>query len=157
MQKEKITAHWLAKLVTFLLIPLLLILEFICHPVMVNGNSMYPTLEDGQIGITNVIAKNNLKRFDIVCIQTEEKILVKRVIGMPNEKIEYKDNNLYIDGVLMQESYLQPNVTTPNLIIQLSDDEYYCLGDNRTVSLDSRYYGPFNQKQIISKNIITIN
>ena len=88
----------------------------------------------------------------------KKKLLIKRVIGLPGETVSYKDGQLYINGKAMDEPFLnQDYVNTyedgtfmsdvdP---ITLGDDEYFCLGDNRPHSSDSRYYGPFKKDDII--------
>lgn len=150
----------------------LLLTEYLIMPIRVNGTSMYPTLDDKSIGFSNILGRkiNGLKRFDIVIIYLEEKDekLVKRIIGMPNETISYTDGILYIDGNPLEEYFLDNDYVkqqlslsyhdyfTDDFTYQLSDDEYFCLGDNRLVSADSRIYGPFNSAEILSKDIFII-
>ena len=134
-----------------------ILLKFILIPCEVNGTSMYPTLKDEDRGYSFIITRKlGINRFDICVIDplsvTEEKLLVKRVIGMPNETIEYKDNILYIDGVAYDETYLH-DVVTQDFKVKLGNDEYYCLGDNREVSKDSRYYGPFTSEEIVATKL----
>ncbi len=140
------------------LIAVFLITQFIIKPIRVDGNSMYPTLNNNELGIASVFKTYNqdIKRFDIVIIKLESKeYLIKRVIGMPNEVIEYKDNILYINNEAVSEEFLDEEYKSQYPIftedfgpVQLSDDEYFCLGDNRINSKDSRYYGAFDAKQI---------
>ncbi len=131
------------------------ILHFILLPVEVDGSSMYPTLEDGQRGYSFIIKKTlGVQRFDIAVIEeSEDKLLVKRVIGMPNETLEFRNNTLYINGEEMKEDFLKEDVYTEDFSIELGDDEYFMMGDNRSVSRDSRYYGPFSLKDIRSTGI----
>ena len=141
------------------------ITNFVIRPVQVKGNSMYPTLEDESIGVSNTLGYqlSPLKRFDIVVIYVPEKneYLVKRVIGLPGETVSYATGQLYITGESVDEDFLSqeyvesygsgwmPDVNE----ITLGEDEYYCLGDNRPHSSDSRYYGPFKKENIRSKGI----
>lgn len=131
-----------------------ILLKFVVLPCEVHGRSMYPTLQEGERTYSFVITRNlGIKRFDICVVEVNpdednEKLLVKRVIGMPNETVEYKDNVLYINGEKMDEDFLQMEVHTQDLKVTLGDDEYYCLGDNRDISKDSRYYGPFKGSDI---------
>ncbi len=118
------------------------------------GTSMMPTLEDGQLTFASSIG--DFGRGDIVDIQLDdETLLVKRIIGLPGETIEHKDGHMYIDGTLYEEDYLAPenNVysSQEEWTITLGDDEYFCMGDNRDDSRDSRYYGPFSRKQLIQE------
>jgi signal peptidase I len=142
-----------------------LLTSFVIRPVQVKGNSMYPELNDGAVGFSNVIGYNTtgLKRFDIVIIYVAEKdeYLVKRVIGLPGETVAYKDGQLFINDQIVKEDFLDKDyVSSYNgtfmadvASIKLGDDEYYCLGDNRPHSSDSRYYGPFKKENIKSKGI----
>ena len=127
--------------------------KFIFISAEVNGTSMYPTLQNGDRGFSFVITKNiEIKRFDICVIESDKTsdLLVKRVIGLPNETIEYKNNKLYINGEYIKEEFLENDVYTNDFSYTLGEDEYFCMGDNREVSRDSRYYGSFTKKEIKS-------
>ena len=131
----------------------ILIRIFLIDPAMVSGASMNDTLEDGQIVLVNKIVYkvNDIKRFDIVVVKNEvnnDKI-IKRVIGLPNEKITYKDNKLYINDELVKVKY---NIKeTDDFEYTTLDGEYFVLGDNRPVSKDSRVLGPFTKKEIVGR------
>ena len=89
-----------------IIVVVLLIRTFLTTPAIVDGASMDDTLNDGQLVFINKIVYrvSDIKRFDIVVIRNElenDKI-IKRVIGLPNETIEYKDNNLYINDRLVK-------------------------------------------------------
>lgn len=139
---------------------------------IIRGDSMYPTLKDGDIAFTNVLAKyiETFERFDIVTIysEQEETYIVKRIVGLPNETIEYKQNKLYINGTYIKEDYFdelyidentngnKTNFTEDFGPITLKSDEYFVLGDNRRISLDSRKYGPFELDDIVSSGVMKI-
>lgn len=113
---------------------------------------MYPTLHDGDKGFSFIITRNiSINRFDICVIDPDDVdyLLVKRVIGLPNETIEYKDNKLYVNGEYIKEDFLS-NAYTYDFKVTLGEDEYYCLGDNRENSNDSRHYGAFSKDEIKS-------
>ena len=73
--------------------------DYLVTPVLVNGSSMDPTLHDGDVMILNKIGYKcgGLDRFDIVVIKTDSTMLIKRIIGLPNENIKVIDNELYIN------------------------------------------------------------
>jgi len=129
-----------------------ILIKFVLIPVEVEGSSMYPTLINGQKGYSFVISKNiGINRFDIAIIEKTSKddLLVKRVIGLPGETIEFKDNKLLVNGSVVSQDFLGSDVITDDYgPITLADDEYFCMGDNRSVSVDSRKYGPFKKDKI---------
>ncbi len=153
---------------------ILVINHWIVKPVRVLGASMYPTLENGQVGFSNILINQleSIDRFDVVILaieqNQEEVYIVKRVVGLPNETLEVKDDVLYIDNVAVEQSFfdnawydsitgsLNGNFTNDFGPITLGSDQYYVLGDNRRFSQDSRYYGPFSQEDIVAKDIYVI-
>ncbi len=117
---------------------------------------MVPTLHNKDRGFSFIITRNiGIKRFDVCVIDSEKtnKLIVKRVIGMPGDTVVYKDNKLYINDQYYEENYLAEDAYTEDLEITLGEDEYFCLGDNRNVSRDSRYYGTFSYSEIKSTNL----
>src|SRR5699024_4855695 len=102
----------------------------------------------------------NPHRGDIVIIEHDEKYYVKRVIGIPNDTIEMKDYTLYIDGEALSSSYVSRDVEI--LIgdfgsIEILEDYYVLMDDNRTVSLDSRHVlGLIHPSEITGKSALII-
>ncbi len=132
---------------------------------------MYPTLKDGDFGFSNVISVklSKLERFDIVIINSPlgDDKLVKRIVGFPGEQVDYIEDVLYIDGKPVEESFLNQNYMnefyatsdtpfTKDFSVTLGDNEYYCIGDNRPNSSDSRVFGPISEDSIISKGVFVI-
>ena len=150
---------------------LLAVTHFIVQPIRVQGNSMYPTLHDNAVGFSNVLLYRlqGVDRFDVVVLYLEEKdeFLVKRIVGLPGETVEYKADQLYIDGEPVEEDFLDPDYVAGQKSqfeyftgdfgpVTLGEDEYYALGDNRPYSSDSRYYGPFKKEQIRTKDAVIL-
>ena len=165
-------------------IVILLFVNFVAHPVRVDGRSMYPTLKDGEFGFTNVggVLLNGVKRGDIVVVTMEEKgqktHWVKRVIGMPGDTIRCVNDIVFINGKVLDETqYIDPDYRqscvdqfgyfnkVPNADnsdvqdfeeVKLGDDEYYVMGDNRPYSKDSRYVGPVKKSQLFAKKMLVL-
>ena len=145
-----------------IIVVVLFIKAFIVTPIKVNGESMYPTLEEGDIMILNKTAYyfNKPKRFDIVVVDMPDEYLIKRVIGLPGEQIEYKDNTLYVDGKKVKENFKHGKTDDFN-IKELGSDTvpsgyYLVLGDNRGNSLDSRELGFMKEEQLLGRTNLII-
>ncbi|MBR2712544.1 MAG: signal peptidase I [Bacilli bacterium] len=127
-----------------IIVVVVLIRIFIFDPVRVDGTSMDNTLKDGQVLILNKIKykKSDIQRYDIVVIKFENKRIIKRVIGLPNEVIEIKNNKVYADGVELDNSFTSSVSEDFKMSeigkVKVPGDSYFVLGDNRAVSNDSR-------------------
>lgn len=128
-----------------ILVVVVLIRSFIVTPVLVNGPSMQPTLEGGEVMILNKLDK--IERFDIVVVNTGSEDIIKRVIAMPGETISCEDGVIYVNGRKQEEDYSE-GITSDFEKVTLADDEYFVMGDNRENSADSRRFGPFKESQI---------
>ncbi|MFZ5364850.1 MAG: signal peptidase I [Patescibacteria group bacterium] len=140
---------------------------FLIQPFYVKGASMEPNLYDHEYLIIDEISYrfNGPERGDIVVFKyplDQSQYFIKRVIGLPGEKVEVKDGMIYIystdqEGtarkyVLNETGYLDPSIKTyGNHAFTLAADEYFMLGDNRTQSLDSRTFGPVYRDLIMGK------
>lgn len=146
---------WL-RLVVICMALLYIVPTFGLRPLVVHGPSMYPTLKDGEPFLSNVAAYLifGVDRFDVVAVKDEESgdQWVKRVIALPNETIECKGGQIYINNELIEEPFLDASVRTNDFgPVTLKNDEYFVMGDNRTNSLDSRKRGPFEKSDILGK------
>ena len=126
---------------------------FFFQVCFVSGPSMLPTLKDGQI----LLAKKfdlHITNNDIVVIKKNNKIIIKRVIGIPNDRISIIDGYIYVNEIKFDDRQIdnQGNITKE---IVLNEDEYFVLGDNRNASIDSRFeeIGIIMKKEIIAKII----
>ena len=143
---------------------------FIFDPVRVDGPSMDTTLKNGEVIILNKFEyrKKDIERYDVVVIKItdpsskETKQIIKRVIGLPNEVIEIKDNKVYADGKELDSSFTSSKSDDFDMskigLKKIPGDSYLVMGDNREVSLDSRYseVGTIKKEQIIGKASIVI-
>ncbi|MDE5539381.1 MAG: signal peptidase I [Bacilli bacterium] len=134
-----------------IIIVVVLLRSFIVTPIRVNGNSMHNTLAGGEIMLLNKLG--HIDRYDIVVVNLdiEEENIIKRVIGMPGETLEIINNEIFINGEIIEDKYgyyENEEYVMNTDKITLGENEYYVLGDNRVVSLDSRIFGKVNKKDI---------
>ena len=135
----------------------LLIKFFVFSPIKVNGSSMEPNLKDGDIMILNEIGYRlgGVERFDIVVINTDGEKIIKRIIGLPGEQIEYRDNKLYVNGEEVVENFKHGETKDFSLsdinLETIPSDHYFVVGDNRGNSKDSRIIGAIHKSKIVGK------
>jgi signal peptidase I len=159
--------EWVKALVIAILLAAI-IRYFLFAPILVDGLSMMPTLKDQDRMVVNKIAYKigEPERFDIVVFHaTEEKDYIKRVIGLPGDTIEYKDDTLYVNGTAYEEPYLDDYkkqvidgpLTEPFTLEEITGEatvpegEVFVMGDNRRYSKDSRHIGTVKISEILGK------
>ena len=134
------------KYIIFIVV-ILVIAVYVVGLQQIVGPSMTPTLRNGDIVILDKLSYrfSEIKRDDIVALYyADTKFLVKRVVGLPGDTVEFKDNKLYINGKYYEEKYLGDDIVTDNFSLEelnyttIPDDMYLVLGDNRGDSMDSR-------------------
>ena len=119
----------------------------------VDGSSMYPAFENEDTVVISF--QSTLIRRDVIIIQQEENFLVKRLVGLPGDKLKVDETGVYINDQLV-ESFV-PDFESIYYDKVLAENEYYVLGDNRTISLDSRYFGIVLEEQILGEVILEMN
>lgn len=132
-----------------------ILLYILFWPLRVEGSSMESTLfSEDRIVASRILSLFPLSRNDIVVsnIQNEDGsiAIVKRIIAMPLEHLEIINGMVFINGEKIDQSYAQ-NIVRDNLSIVLGEDEYFVMGDNRSVSKDSRHIGPVRRVDIIAR------
>ncbi len=121
---------------------------------------MVPTLEDGQIVVT--VKSNSFKAGDIVAFYHGNKLLIKRYVAGPADWFNIdKNGNLFINDQLLNEPYIAQKAygeTNIELPYQVPDKKYFMIGDNRSVSIDSRNtaVGCIDEEQIVGKVVFRI-
>lgn len=148
-----------------IIVVFILIGVFFVQPVVVDGKSMEPQLQDGERLLVNKfiyydiksVSFGHLERGDIVVFWYPEdpnKSFVKRLIGFPGETIEVKDGKVYINGTELNEPYLDAEKNRSKMSLApvlVKNHNYYVLGDNRDGSLDSRIWGLVPSKYIYGR------
>lgn len=139
----------------------LVIVVYIFSITQVVGNSMNPTLQNKELFIVNKLQYriNEVKRGDIISLEyADTKYLIKRVIGMPGDKVYIKNNKVYINDKLLEEDYIPNDYQYNDFDLKTSfgydtipENMYFVLGDNRENSKDSREIGLVKKEEIIGK------
>ena len=156
------------KIVSTAAVSVAIITQFML-PVTVYGSSMEPGFKHRDHLLVNRQAYNEFRlpdRGDVILFHSEtiekeiqEKILIKRIIGIPGDTIEVNNGNVYINGNVLKEAYIKDNYTTGHVEpVTLSEGEYFCMGDNRVRSRDSRSesVGLVNIKDILGRVFLRV-
>lgn len=144
---------------TILALGILLVFRFTLNPTLIDGNSMSPTLKNGQIWLSSSTLVEKPQLGDIVRAYSSDdgKTVVKRVVALKGDVLKVSDKGIFLNGELVDNSKetisLIGNTTTwvgthVNSEVKLSGDEFFLMGDNRNNSKDSRYYGLVRGRQI---------
>lgn len=153
MDKNSFFQNWILPIL-FAVLFAFLINKFVFFKVTVPTTSMIPTIKAGdQLIVTRVFDRNKLKRGDIVVFNSNElgKILVKRLIGLPGEKVHVdEDGKVFVNGEKIDESYvIYPEALAGDF--NVPEDHYLFFGDNRADSFDARKW---DQSYIDGKEIM---
>jgi len=137
---------------------------YLIQPFFVYGASMEPNFSDGQYLIINEIGYrfNDPQRGEVIVFKyplNPSQYYIKRIIGLPTETVEIKDgrvtvyNQDFSEGRVLDESSYLPKdrVTSGDIKVELGEDEYFVLGDNRQASSDSRRWGELAEEYIIGQ------
>ncbi|MDR1065878.1 MAG: signal peptidase I [Clostridiales bacterium] len=137
-----------------------LILYVACRPFVISGGSMEPALRDGDRVVVSKISVflNDIDRNDLIVYKAPflgggDETIVKRVVGLPGDRVTISDGDVYLNGDVLDEPFLGDNTTDGEIDIVLKENEYFTLGDNRGVSYDSRTVGPVAADDITGKII----
>lgn len=124
-----------------------LVIHFVGQRTQVQGSSMEPALSEGDNLIVDKLSYrfHDPERFDIIVfpfLKQEETFYIKRIIGLPGETVQIdEEGNIYVNGELLEEGYGKEVIADPGRAIEpveLGEDEYFVLGDNRNNSVDGR-------------------
>ena len=179
---ETSSSRWIVELVGVVVVAILvavLLRTFVVATYSIPSGSMEPTLQIGDRIVVNKLSYHlhGVDRTNIVVFRTPPNEncagppvadLVKRVIGLPGEIISLQDGNVYINGRILPEPFLPPDVRNDTYpgpgssayalhhAYRIPAGDVYVMGDNRTNSCDSRYWGPIPESSIVGKGDLRI-
>lgn len=142
-------------------ITVLLVRSFLVQPFLVNGASMEPNFSNNNYLLVDELTFRirEPQRGEVIVFRypgDESTFYIKRVIGLPGERVEVRDGSIIVfnnsnpEGLLLKETYLPLGLPTRgDNNVTLKQDEYYVMGDNRSYSFDSRSWGPLKRTELI--------
>ena len=140
--------------------------EYVMQRTVVDGESMMDTLTNGESLIVNKLAYKfgDPDRFDIVVFypygrEDKDDYYVKRIIGLPGEKVQIIGSDIYINDQILEEHYGKDPITDSGIFgnpVVLGEDEFFVLGDNREISEDSRFFGPVKRENLSGHVVLRI-
>lgn len=158
-----------AKIIIISLAIIFPIRYYLVQPFFVKGASMENNFHDGDYLLIDEISYrfNEPSRGDVIVFRYPEnpsQFFIKRIVGLPGETIEIKNNKVIIynsksskEGLTLKEDYLSASQRTDgNLLVKLGDNEFYVLGDNRLQSSDSRRWGKLDKKFITGRAFVRL-
>ncbi len=156
------------KFAIFALIIVLPIRMYIAQPFIVSGSSMDPTFDNGHYLIVDQLSYRfeKPKRGEVIVFKypsDPSKFFIKRIIGLPGEKVEIINGEVYIrgasgtDNIKLSEPYIEASRRKyDNWNVPLGPDEYFVMGDNRIASSDSRVWGALKEKFIVGRALVRL-
>ena len=155
VKKRRALCGWIESIVEAAVI--IVLMFCLCWPVRIGGASMETTLNTGdRVFISRALVLfRQVKRGDIVVCRLEDsgemQDIVKRVIGLPGDEVVIADGVVWVNGETLDETYTRGAVTNGAVHITLAPGEYFVMGDNRGVSVDSRMLGAVQAGDMIGK------
>ena len=141
------------KFITIVIIIIILKI-FVFNFILVKGDSMNPKYKNNDFMFLNKIIYSfkPIRRGEVIVLKYRNNALIKRVIGLPNDKIKVENGKLYINNKEVKENYINSYTASYDFDeITLKDNEYFVMGDNRYNSYDSRNFGTIMKNNIIGR------
>lgn len=132
---------------------------FVLDWIWVSGESMLPTLEDGELVLAEKLTRDSLAYGDIAIVRYPDGMqCVKRVIGTAGDTIEIRDSQLILNGKMIEEPYVKEKEFGDMPAILVPEDTVFVMGDNRNHSGDSRapQIGPIPKENIVGRVLAVI-
>jgi signal peptidase I len=141
------------KFITIVIIIIILKI-FVFNFILVKGDSMNPKYKNNDFMFLNKIIYSfkPIRRGEVIVLKYRNNDLIKRIIGLPNDKIKVENGKLYINNKEVKENYINSYTASYDFDeINLKDNEYFVMGDNRYNSYDSRNFGTIMKNNIIGR------
>jgi len=165
--KSFFTFSWdIIKVAAIALVLAGLVRYFLVQPFFVEGASMEPNFEDGEYLLIDEISYyfKSPQRGEVIVFHyplDASKYYIKRVIGLPNETVDIKGNEVtitngdYKEGFKLEQPFVK-NISNNDTHFELKNDEYFVMGDNRSASSDSRYWGAVKKDLLTGKALLRL-
>ena len=144
--------------VALLIVTCFVVFKFILLAIQVDGISMLPTYKDGSWNLVNQLAylHHGPQRGDVVSIRLAgiHRMYLKRIIGLPGETVSFVDGRVQINGEVLDEPYEKTSCDWNYPAVKLGPDEYFAVGDNRTMPWQSHKFGRVIRDHIVGKAIL---
>ena len=131
---------------------------FIFWPIRVQGMSMLPTYRDNQINVVNHLAYrwHEPQRGDVVAIRHSGTtvLLMKRIVALPGETVAFRGGKLLVNGTEQSEPYVRLKCSWQMPPVQLGANEFFVVGDNRSMLIEDHYFGSATRDRIIGKVLL---
>lgn len=141
-----------------------IVFKFVLIPIRVDGISMEPTYRNRRVNCVNRLAylRHDPQRGDVVSIRYSDpgefsapsQMLMKRIIGLPGETVTFHEGQVYINGQLLPEPYVKPGCDWETEPMLCGPDEYYIVGDNRSMLFTNHVQGRVKRDHIIGKVLL---
>jgi signal peptidase I len=149
---------WTAVRIAILVIVTIVVSKFVLIPIRVEGVSMLPTYRQGKINFVNALVyrSHEPQRGDVISIRMAgmRVMLLKRVVGLPGEVIAFRNGQLWIDGSPVPEPYVKFPCNWQMDPEQIGPDEFYVVGDNRSMPQSDHTQGLAKRKRIVGKVLL---
>jgi len=143
---------------TVLAVVCLVVFKYILLPIKIDGPSMMPTYKEKGINFVNRLAylRHEPQRGDVVAVRFTgpHVMLMKRIVGLPGETISFRHGKLYVNGEPQNEPYVKFPCDWDRRPRVLSADEFFVVGDNRSMDIDLHVHGAAERKRILGKILL---
>nr|UXE45811.1 hypothetical protein Hi04_10k_c5218_00024 [uncultured bacterium] len=145
--------------IVVLVITCFVVSKYMLRPIRIEGISMYPTYKDRHVNFINRLAywSHEPRRGDVVGIRPgpgESIMYLKRIVGLPGEEIGFHRGHVVVNGQLLEEPYLVERSDWEIPAVKVGPDEYFVVGDNRTMNKNDHVFGRTHRERIIGRILL---